>query len=136
MFLTEKMKMVYLVFLVRPLLVAKTTPKYPLQWIFLASYTSTSPIVINEWMSNNNFGILDANGDASDWIELYNPSDNTISLNGYGLTDNYDNLFRWRFPIDATIPPNGYLLVFASEKNTIINGELHANFALGDDATI
>ncbi len=98
-----------------------------------AEYISSSPIVINEWMSNNRFGILDATGDASDWLELYNPSDEQISLNGYALSDNENNLFKWEFPIDTIIQPNGYLIVYASRKNTVIEGELHTNFALGDD---
>lgn len=101
-----------------------------------ANYISSSPILINEWMSNNRFGILDADGDASDWLELYNPSYKLILLDGYALTDNHDNLFKWTFPNDTTIPPNGYLLIFASGKNNIINGQIHMNFALGNDEVL
>lgn len=103
-----------------------------------ADYSSNleSKIVLNEWMSNNEFGILDKDGDASDWIEIHNTSDETISLDGYALSDNIDDLLKWVFPEGSSIPAQGYLVVFASSKNKIIEHEMHASFSLDMDETL
>ena len=47
---------------------------------------------INEIMSNNDSTIADSDGDFSDWIELHNPDEEDINLEGYYLTDNSNNL--------------------------------------------
>lgn len=93
-------------------------------------------VLINEWMPNNQFGILDANGDASDWIELYNTSDIDIYLVGYSLSDNIEDLKKWMFPADAIIPANGYIVIFTSGKNEILGDEFHTNFALDETETL
>mgnify|MGYP001278504487 FL=1 len=96
--------------------------------------------VINEFMASNGSAaplgageILDADGDSSDWIELYNPTQRTFDLGGWYLTDDADDLTRWRFPAGTTIAANGYLLVFASGKDRT-SGQLHTDFRLNADA--
>lgn len=95
-------------------------------------------IFINEVMVNNRNSIKDYYGEYSDWIEIYNKTDDEINLDGFGLTDNTDNLYRWKFD-DVVIQPHSYLLVWASGKN-IHKGlyNLHTNFSLGsnDDVVI
>lgn len=87
-------------------------------------------IFINEFMTANSTGIKDADGDYSDWIEIYNPTANSIDLTGWALTDNKDEPGRWKFPA-MNIPAKGYILVFASGKNRAVAGsELHTNFRL------
>lgn len=97
---------------------------------------STSEIIINEWMNNNKFGLIDKDGDISDWIELYNPTEEDVSLNGYALSDSCNDLFKWFFPTDTIIPAHGYLLIYASSKNDIISDEIHTNFSLGQDEAL
>lgn len=99
-------------------------------------YAVSSPLVINEWMSNNKFGILDAYGDASDWVEIYNPSDEPIALAGYALTDDIANPRKWIFPADTIIWPSSYILVYMSGKDTVKDNQLHASFLLGEDDTL
>ncbi len=96
-----------------------------------------SVIYINEIMTNNKYSILDSFGDTSDWIELYNPNSYDVLLEGYGLSDEEDNKFKWVFPEDTIIKAEGYLLVFASGKDTIVeeNNELHTNFVMGKEDT-
>lgn len=96
----------------------------------------TYSIVINEWMPNNGFGILDADGDASDWIELHNTSDEAITLDGFALTDTKENLEKWLFPAGTLIEPNGYLLIYASGKDKTANQEIHTNFSLDKEEAI
>ena len=93
--------------------------------------------VINEFLAGNGSrtplgagDVLDADGDSSDWIELYNPTPEAVNLGGWYLTDDPDELTQWRFPAGTRIAANGYLLVFASGKNRT-SGQLHTNFRLG-----
>ena len=46
-----------------------------------------------------------------EWIELYNPSDSTVSLAGWYFIDNNGQGARYRFPAGATMAPNSYFTV-------------------------
>lgn len=89
--------------------------------------------VITEIMASNSSGLQDGDGDYSDWVEIHNPSAEAVNLDGWHLTDNANNLIKWRFPA-TVIPPGGFLVVFASNKNRQVIGQpLHTNFALSAD---
>ncbi|MGA1238515.1 MAG: CotH kinase family protein, partial [Limisphaerales bacterium] len=91
------------------------------------------PVLINEFMASNNRTLNDAFGDDSDWVELYNPGNVAVDLNGWYLTDQMDQLTRWRFP-QVVIEPKGFLMVFASGRNLRDPlGQLHTDFVLGKD---
>lgn len=86
--------------------------------------------IISEFLAQNDGGLLDEDGSASDWIEIYNPGDAVVMLAGYHLTDDTFNPTRWTFP-DVTLNPGEYLIVFASGKDRALAGaELHTNFSL------
>ncbi|MBK7978529.1 MAG: CotH kinase family protein [Ignavibacteriae bacterium] len=85
-------------------------------------------VVINEIMSSNSSVLQDEDGDFSDWIEIYNPNDTIISLNGFSLSDDISLLNKWTFP-DFSLFPNQYIIVFASDKNKTTN-EFHTNFKI------
>ena len=55
----------------------------------------TSDLYISEVMSNNVTTIADENGDMCDWIEIHNPTASPISLGGYMLTDNSENMNKF-----------------------------------------
>lgn len=87
-------------------------------------------VVISEFLASNSHGLTDEDGDASDWIELHNTGSETVSLDGWYLTDSASNLMHWQLP-DVDLAPDGYLVVFASNKNRAVAGqELHTNFAI------
>ena len=89
-----------------------------------------APPQITEFLADNGGELKDGDGDASDWIELKNPNPFSLELTGYFLTDNPLNLRQWAFPA-TRLPPNGYLIVFASGKDRREgSSELHANFRL------
>ncbi|MGJ8643183.1 MAG: lamin tail domain-containing protein [Luteolibacter sp.] len=89
--------------------------------------------VITEFLASNDEVLLDSDGDASDWIELHNPGSTSLSVAGFYLTDELDNLTKWLLP-DVTIAPGEYLVVFASGKNRFNPAaELHTNFQLSSD---
>ncbi|MGJ8725945.1 MAG: lamin tail domain-containing protein [Roseibacillus sp.] len=86
---------------------------------------------INEFVADNsNDGLLDEDGDSSDWIEIYNPGPNAADLSTFYLTDDELLLNKWSFPA-VIMQPDTYLVVFASSKNrATANSELHTNFNL------
>jgi len=96
------------------------------------------PLVISEFMAEND-SILEDPCDPDefpDWIEIYNPTDTTINLDGWYLanwnSDNPDpNLRDWQFP-DVNIGPGQFLVVFASDNDIRDPSAryLHTNFKL------
>ncbi len=107
-------------------------------------------LVINEFMASNasappleNGELLDGNGESSDWIEIYNPTDTTVSLDGWYLTDSDANLTKWQFPDGNQIKPGEFMIVFASRKTQVENplnypyidpaGYYHTNFELNQN---
>lgn len=93
------------------------------------SMDSSDPVRISEVLPDNQFDIIDHDGDRSDWVELHNASDAPVSLRGYYLSDSVFNPSKWAFP-DVTIGAGEYLVVFLSGKDTVISGEIHASFKL------
>lgn len=102
--------------------------------LLLGSPTSSrADVVISEFLSSNTQGLKDEDGEFSDWIELHNTGTNTVDLDNWYLTDTITKLTQWRFPA-TNVPPDGYLLVFASGKNRKEPGApLHTNFKLSSD---
>jgi hypothetical protein len=88
--------------------------------------------------SVNLYTYVDGQMKYEDWIELRNVQEEPISLEGWYLTDDPDNLTKWRFPAGTTIPAMGYLIVYASNKEEskypwpFVDdlGYLHTNFEL------
>ena len=89
-------------------------------------------VMISEFMASNQRTIRDEDGDASDWLELFNSGELAVDLTGWFLTDDPTQLAKWRFP-EVELAPGAYLLVFASEKNrTNPARPLHTNFKLDE----
>ena len=96
---------------------------------------STATVVIREFCASNGNGLLDEDGEASDWIELYNGTGAAVDLAGWALTDKSSKPRQWVFP--TRILPHGQrLVVFASGKDGAKRpaygptSELHTNFSL------
>jgi hypothetical protein len=91
-------------------------------------------IFINEVCTSNDTVVLDSNYNYSDWIEIYNATNNDFDIGGYFLSDNDNKPEKWQFPANLIVPANGFLLVWASEDNMMVNGvEPHTNFKLESD---
>ena len=98
--------------------------------LFFCEGIQAQDIAINEAMASNAFTIADEDGDFEDWIELYNYGTTSINLNGYGLSDNYDDPFKWVFPA-VVIHPGDFLLVWASGKDRRDPDlPLHTNYSI------
>lgn len=87
-----------------------------IQIILPGSSITAQKLLINEVVAKNSSIISDADGDFPDWIELINVSATPVNLNGYGLSDEKDNLSKWTLP-DFRLGGFEHLLVFASDKD-------------------
>ena len=95
--------------------------------LFLISRVFSAPI-INEFVALNKSTLYDEDGQSSDWIEIHNPHQDTVDLEGYFLTNDPEDLKKWKFP-KVSLAVDAYLIVFASGKDRV-NGELHTNFRI------
>ncbi len=94
------------------------------------SLQAASAVIISEFMAANGTTLADDDGEYSDWIELSNLSSAPVNLLNWSLTDSPGSLTKWRFPA-TNLPPGGFLVVFASEKDRRVPGApLHTNFKL------
>ncbi|MGK0187831.1 MAG: hypothetical protein ACI9R3_003622 [Verrucomicrobiales bacterium] len=99
--------------------------------------TDLPPVLINEWMASNNGAVADpADGDFDDWFELHNAGGEQVNLTGFTLTDDLANPGKFTIPAGITVPPNGFLLIWADEEpsQSQPGGDLHVNFKLNAEA--
>ena len=75
----------------------------------------TTGLMLSEVVASNGSTLVDEDGDASDWIELHNPTDTPIDVGGFYLADDDAEPQRFELP-SRVIEPGGYLIVFASGK--------------------
>ena len=100
---------------------------------FIANFSIAPGVLrINEIMAAPRTGIRDEDGDLSDWVELYNSSDETIDLSRFALSDDDTRPVKWTFPTGAIIGPRSCYLVFCSGKNKLESTTLypHTNFMI------
>ena len=101
---------------------------------FLAGPVFAATPVISEVMAVNTTTLVDENGDASDWIEIWNPGFGAVDLSGYRLTDDAGDNAKWVFPPGVSLTAREGRVVFCSGKDRAPSpGELHTNFDLPAD---
>lgn len=93
---------------------------------------AADPVRISEAQRTNKYSIVDADGDRSEWMELYNGSDQAVRLGGYYVSDDPEDPLKWALP-DVELPAGGYAVVFLSGKDRADGAEMHASFRLSDD---
>lgn len=107
--------------------------------ILLMSVQLSAQVYINEYSCSNLKNFNDIYQKTEDWIELYNASENEADISGYSLSDRADKPQKWQFPAGSVIAGKGFLLVWASGRDTLTEGEYHTNFRLsqtGDEALL
>lgn len=83
--------------------------------LLLLAGTAGADVAINEVMASN--GIYE-NGEAYDWVELYNNGDKAVDIGGWYLSDSKKNPMKWAFPKGAKIKAGGYVTVFCTGEET------------------
>ena len=94
-------------------------------FLFLSPVLNGQDLVINEIMADNDITLMDEFGDYPDWIELYNAGGTAVNAGEYFLSDDPLEPGEWQIP-DTLIQPGGFLLVFASGRDTLF----HAGFKI------
>lgn len=94
---------------------------------------------VNE-VSGSNSVFINEYGKKNDWVELYNTTDEEVDVEGMYLTDNLDNLTKYKISKEQTnvstkIPPHGYLLIWC-DKLATTNQALHASFKVSGDGGV
>lgn len=122
----------------------------PVLVLLLLAPVSHAQVRIHELMASNTRAYPDITDfeDYPDWIELKNSGAAAASLNGYFMSDDPGDPFKWPVPSSASIPGNGFLLFMADGHDaapgqTFPRGywpwknftteKYHTNFNLGAD---
>jgi hypothetical protein len=64
-----------------------------------------------------------------EWVELFNPLDRAVSVDGYSLETTHGEIAS--VELSGTVPPNGYR-VFTFQHSSLDNGDAGDSFAKGD----
>jgi hypothetical protein len=105
------------------------------KWRSKVSYQRLEPrqmlaAVINEFLASNNSGLVDDNGNSTDWIEIYNTGNQAINLAGYTLTDDPSDPSKFVFP-SQSLSPGQHFVVFAGDDADATSGtDLYTGFGL------
>ncbi|MDO5446631.1 MAG: lamin tail domain-containing protein [Prevotellaceae bacterium] len=94
----------------------------------------TTPVVINEVSADNEM-FINEYFKKSDWIELYNTTDEDIDVAGMYVSDNKDKPTKYCIPeftdgsVNTIIPARGHLVVWCDKVESI--SQIHTSFKLG-----
>ena len=84
---------------------------------------------ITEVMSSNSGAITAEDGKYYDWVEIYNPTNKTINLQGFALSDNLKKPTKCILP-SYPLEPGKYAIVFLDGLDDESKLKLHASFKL------
>ncbi len=82
---------------------------------------------LNELMASNETIHSDGKGEFDDWIEIYNYGNTPIFLGDKYLSDNGENINKWKMP-NIFIHPKRHLVFWADKDEG--QGDFHTNFKL------
>jgi len=100
---------------------------YPCESKMIWLTNSNPGIVINEVMSNNTITIADEYGGFNGWVELFNGSNQPLSLSGKFLTDKSNDWNKFPLP-EVSLDPGDFILIWLDDNP--YQGPLHANFKM------
>ncbi len=67
---------------------------------------------LNEFMASNTGSLTDDAGGTPDWVELHNPGDDPVDLEGFFLSDNALRLDREALPAGTVVEAGGFALFY------------------------
>lgn len=93
-----------------------------------APLATNGQVLINEILADNSY-LDDAYGESDDWIELYNTTNNALTVGGLYLSDDIVNLTKFQIPAGTMIAPNSVLPIWTDDDADQLTG-IHTNFKL------
>lgn len=98
-----------------------------LYMLVIIAESNYAQIYINEFLASNTSVNVDPDYNSNaDWIELFNAGTSAVNLNGYYLTDNFDDPSKWKIAQNISIPAKGFLIIWTDGNNT----GLHTSFKI------
>lgn len=86
-------------------------------------------LVVNELMASNASTVQEPSGGWADWIELYNPTETAVDVDGWTISDALTEPDA--HTLDALeVPAGGYLLLWADDAPEL--GPEHLSFSLAE----
>ncbi len=112
----------------------KASPGYPntddgVKKFLASAIDGNMSLTVNEIFTANESLLPDFEGEFCDIIEIKNTSSAIVSTKGYYISDSLDSRADCPLP-ETELAPGDLLLVYASGKNRIENGEFHSDFRL------
>lgn len=90
---------------------------------------------ISEVLASNNQISTYAGAENKDWVEIYNSSDETVDISGWGLSDNLGRARKWQFPAGTLISPGEYKVILCDGNTAKASAaEPHTSFRIGRNA--
>lgn len=96
--------------------------------IYQFHHVPSGTLRINEISFAKNQGI--------DWIEIYNPTLNNLSLKGLYLSDDKKNFQRFKVKEDISVPSKGYVVIYEKETEVAPKNATTLNFNIMNGETI
>ncbi len=96
--------------------------------VLFFSKSSTPQLRINEISFAKNNGL--------DWIEIYNPSINSVSLKGFYFSDDRKNFQRFKIKDNIIVPNQGFAVIYGKELEEIPVNSTSLNFNIGSGETV
>ena len=97
-----------------------------LLFFVMAAVAARADVIINEVMASNGYY---EDGNAWDWVELYNDGNSTADLSGWGFTDSKKDPYKFRFPDGAKLKAGEYLTIWCTGEKNKTSGKGKAFYA-------
>lgn len=92
---------------------------------------------INEILAKNVADIVDDQGNNSDWIEIYNAGGSNTDLGGYFLSDDPEDLTKFKIPFfdpsPTLVDAGGFTIMYADDDSLNLPGHLPFKFSSGGE---
>jgi hypothetical protein len=86
---------------------------------------------ITEYMTHNKRSVYDEYGNYYDFVEIHNKENKDIVLENVYITDEEENLNKFRIP-KTNLSKDGYLVIYLSSDKVSYENGIYADFGLSD----
>ncbi len=99
----------------------------------IVTQTFGVPVLLNEVLARNQT-LTNHLGHTADYVELFNPSTNTVDLSGLSLSTDPNDSRRWVFPANRSLAPSAYTVIYLDDAAPA--SPTNTGFALGANGDV